>query len=170
MELWYPPTDSPHLLEWWRPLMLASRAAREERFPWPIHLDEMVLVGRIDRSSRPAIWVYRHGEGRGELYLDGTGQAYTYTRTPNAKSHGRFTPCPIRTALWRAGWPAVVEPIWYDDPAPRRADPDLADVESPDGETDARDAPTGDDAPCAPRAPRRHRHLTVYDGGHSLAG
>src|SRR3546814_7445157 len=44
MDLWYPPNDQPHLLEWWRPLLLASRAARVERFPWPLHIDEVQLV------------------------------------------------------------------------------------------------------------------------------
>src|SRR3546814_1303779 len=83
MDLWYPPNDQPHLLEWWRPLLLASRAARVERFPWPLHIDEVQLVGRVDRGSRGAIWVYRHSESRGEIYIDATGQTYKYTRTPN---------------------------------------------------------------------------------------
>jgi hypothetical protein len=159
MELWYPPTDQPHLLEWWRPLILASRNARLERFPWPIHVDEMVLVGRVDRPARPAIWVYRHGEGRGELYLDSTGQAYRYTRTPNARSHGRFTACEIRAALWRAGFPAVVAPIWFDDPGPRRSAWAAAD-EPEELEPAELSAP----------APRRHGHLTVHEGGGQLAG
>src|SRR3546814_5112104 len=71
MDLWYPPDDQPHLLEWWRPLLLASRAARVERFPWPLHIDEVQLVGRVDRGSRGAIWVYRHSESRGEIYKIG---------------------------------------------------------------------------------------------------
>src|SRR3546814_3293393 len=50
MDLWYPPNDQPHLLEWWRPLLLASRAARVERFPWPLHIDEVQLVGRVERG------------------------------------------------------------------------------------------------------------------------
>src|SRR3546814_7513752 len=108
MDLWYPPNDQPHLLEWWRPLLLASRAARVERFPWPLHIDEVQLVGRVDRGSRGAIWVYRHSESRGEIYIDATGQTYKYTRTPNAKSHGRFNACPVRDALWRAALPTVV--------------------------------------------------------------
>jgi len=51
----------------------------------------MQLTGRVDRSGRPAIGVYKHAESRGELYLDGTGQAYKFTKTPNARSLGRFT-------------------------------------------------------------------------------
>src|SRR3546814_8859291 len=51
MDRWYPPNDQPHLLEWWRPLLLASRAARVERLPWPLHIDEVQLVGRVDRGA-----------------------------------------------------------------------------------------------------------------------
>lgn len=165
MELWYPPTDQPHLFEWWRPLIQASRKARLHQFPWPIHIDEMVLVGRVDRGSRPAIWVYRHGEGRGELYLDSTGQPYRYTRTPNGPGHGRFTACEIDRALWAAGFHHVVEPVWYEDPGrwQRTGTPPAAplpnDLPEQDGDPDTR-PPT---PPAA--APRRHRHLTVIEGG-----
>jgi len=165
MELWYPPKDRPHLFEWWRPLILASRAARLRHFNHPIHVDEMVLVGRVDRSSRPPIWVYRHGEGRGELYLDATGQAYRYTRTPNAKSHGRFTACEIDTALWAAGFHHVVEPVWYEDPGrwQRRWEARVASDPYEDDDDDF------DDEPAPP--PRRRGHLTVLEGGaHPKAG
>ncbi|HEY9555953.1 MAG TPA: hypothetical protein VIR58_04420 [Acidimicrobiales bacterium] len=170
MDLWYPPNDQPHLLEWWRPLLLASRAARVERFPWPLHIDEVQLVGRVDRGSRGAIWVYRHSESRGEIYIDATGQTYKYTRTPNAKSHGRFNACPVRDALWRAALPTVVEPIWYDDPSPALANRGWADEAY-----DAHDEADGDGAapgtePRRTSAPRRRGHLTVLDGGRSLAG
>src|SRR3546814_18853566 len=104
MDLWYPPNDQPHLLEWWRPLLLASRAARVERFPWPLHIDEVQPAGRVDRGSRGAIWVYRHSESRGEIYIDATGQTSTYTRPPNTRSPGRFQPPTIRTRPW-AGAP-----------------------------------------------------------------
>lgn len=170
MELWYPPTDQPHLLEWWRPLILASRKARLIRFHWPIHIDEMVLVGRVDRSSRPAIWVYRHAESGGELYLDATGQAHRYTPTPNARSHGRFTACEIRTALWAAGFPHAVEPVWYEDPVrwmrpgELQTSPHPEDDELDDADLDAEPHP-------APAAPRRRGHLTVLEGGaHPKAG
>jgi hypothetical protein len=168
MELWYPPTDQPHLLEWWRPLILASRKARLRRVRWPIHIDEMVLVGRVDRGTRPAIWVYRHGEGRGELYVDGTGQTYSYTRTPKAKGHGRFTECELDKALWAAGFHHVVEPVWYDAPTSwSRHDvvpgPSHRPVDDHhlEGEGDVEPVP----------APRRRGHLTVLDGGaHPKAG
>lgn len=162
MDLWRPPTDQPHLLEWWRPLFLASRAARDARIAWPVHPDEMVLVGRVDRSSRPAVWVYRHPAARGELYLDGTGQPYKFTRTPNAKSYGRFSPVDIHTAVWRAGLPEVVEPIWYDDPWPSQAG-------RHDEPYRAEEAVAPPPVPAASE-PRRRGHLTVHEGGRSLAG
>lgn len=162
MELWYPPKDRPHLFEWWRPLILASRAARLDQFPWPVNIDEMILVGRIDRGSRPSIWVYRHPEARGELYVDRTGQTYKFTRTPRAKSYGRFTPCEVRHALWRAGMPEVVEPVWYREPPPRLDDDRQADAD------DDLDQVADDDHPAP--APRHRGHLTVHDGGRPMAG
>lgn len=162
MDLWHPPTDQPHLLEWWRPLLLASRAARLDRCYWPIHIDEVMLMGRIDRPSRPAIWVYKHAESRGELYLDSTGRTYKFTKTPKAKSFGRFTPCDIRTAIWRADLPAFVEPVWYEEP--RRGHDDWRLDAEPDGE----DEPA--DVDRSRLAPRSRGHLTVIDGGRPLAG
>lgn len=175
MDLWRPPHDQPHLFEWWRPLLLASRAARTARVSWSIHPDEMVLVGRIDRSGRPDVWVYRHPEARGELYVDGTGQAYKFTRTPNGRSYGRFSATDIRTAVWQAGLPEVVAPVWFDDPWP--SGPRQAWDRSPRDDDDRLDPPDDDDgldaepvAPAASASPRRHGHLTVHDGGQSLTG
>jgi hypothetical protein len=122
----------------------------------------MQLVGRIDRSSRPAIWVYRHPASRGELYVDATGQAYKFTKTPKGRSLGRFSPCEISTALWGAGLPTVVEPIWYDEP-PARHPGWTADVR-PEPEAESSESP-----PTEPQ-PRRRGHLMVYDGGRSMAG
>lgn len=113
MDLWSPPHDAPHLLEWWRPLMLVSRRARLERFPWPVHLDEFRLAGRVRRQGRPDIWIYDHHENRGSVCVDGTGQTYRFFATPRAKGVGQFRPCELRSALWRARLPDVVEPVSY---------------------------------------------------------
>lgn len=122
MELWYPPTDQPHRLEWWRPLILAGERAREAEIPWPIHLDDVILVGRVDRASRPSIWVYRHARTGGELYLDPAGQAYRYILTPQARSHGRFATCSPHVALGlaRLPEPAAAEPVPSPSQAGRR--------------------------------------------------
>src|SRR5919106_5017504 len=110
MDLWSPPRDRPHLLEWWRPLMLVSRRARLDRFPWPVHLDEFRLAGRVLRQGRPDIWIYEHHENGGSVCVDATGGTYRYTATPRANSPGRFTVCTLTKALWSAGLPHVVEP------------------------------------------------------------
>lgn len=156
MDLWIPPDDEPTLLEWFRPLLLAGAAGRAARCSWPIHFEEFMLMGRYHRPSRPAVWVYKHKESRRALYLDDAGNPYTYTPTPNAKGEGRFNRCDIRTAIWRADLPRFVEPIWYDDPGPARHQWDAPPEEG------------HDDAP--PPGRRRRGHLTVLDGGRSLAG
>ena len=118
MDLWYPPDGQPQLLEWWQPALIASSTLRQRRYGWLIHIDELMLMGRIDRSGRPSIWVYKHKESRREIYLDATGAAYKYTLTPNARSHGRFSPCPLEVAVWRADLPAFVTPTFYEQPPP----------------------------------------------------
>jgi hypothetical protein len=163
MDLWHPPDDEAPLLEWWLPLLLASSAARRERVPWPIHIDEFMLMGRVNRTSRPAVWIYKHKASRRELYLDSTGQAYRFTRTPNANGYGRFTACRIRQAIDQADLPAFVEPVWFDEPP-------LPPVRSwrPD---DTRAEPTDPaDASAHPTRRRpspgaRRGHLTLIQGG-----
>lgn len=166
MDLWRPPTDQPHLFEWWAPLLRASRTLRQARFRWPIHLDEMMLTGRVDRGTRPSIWVYKHVESGGELYLDGSAQAYKFTRTADAKSYGRFNRCPLESAVWRAGMPTFVESVFYDEP-PRRPASDTPVADDRDEE-----CPVHGPAPSTVREPRQRRHLTVIDGGlgRPLAG
>lgn len=116
MELWSPPHDAPHLLEWWRPLILVSRRARAERFPWPVHIDEFRLAGRVKRQGRPDIWIYDHHENGGSVCVDAAGQTYKFMATPRAKGPGQFRQCTVRTALWRARLPDVVQPVSYDPP------------------------------------------------------
>jgi hypothetical protein len=115
MELWSPPHDKPQLLEWWRPLLLASQWARRRRVPWPIHLDEFRLAGRVVRHGRPDVWIYEHHANGGSLCIDATGTTYRFIPTPAARGVGQFRPCDIRTAVWRAGLPEVVEPLWHRD-------------------------------------------------------
>ena len=180
MDLWYPPDDQPPLLEWWTPLLLASATARREHVPWPIHLDEFSLQGRVQRDGRPAIWVYRHHASGEELYLDDTGRPYKFTRTPNGRSLGRFTASDIRSAVHRAGLPRHVEPVWFDEPlAPSYgfSAPQLpfGDEPAPDRERHvAHSTPehrTVVDTTSPPRPRRRPRpgarrgHLTLIHGG-----
>jgi hypothetical protein len=185
MDLWYPPEHQAPLLEWWTPLLLAASAARRERVPWPIHFDDFELQGRVDRDGRPAIWVYLHTRSGQELYLDQTGQAYKFTRTPNGRSYGRFTASDIRSAVHRAGLPRYVAPVWYDDPdtAPRVDTPSLPFGDEPPAAYETWPLPgqrhvathepdvrtVVDAAPTRPRRrPRpgaRRGHLTLIQGG-----
>jgi hypothetical protein len=135
MDLWSPPHDAPHLLEWWRPLILVSKRARLDRFPWPVHLDEFRLAGRVNRPGRPDIWIYDHHENGGSICVDVTGQTYKFIATPNGKGVGQFRPCPVRTALWRARLPDVVAPIWFEEP-PRHPQWDDAEGQSTTDEPD----------------------------------
>jgi hypothetical protein len=110
MHLWTPPRDKPELLSWWGPLLLVGRLAREKDVPWPIHIDQFDLLGRVDRSgSRQPIWVYRHQSSGGDIFADPRGQTYRYRPTPRAAAAGRFERCDVRESIYRAGLPEVVE-------------------------------------------------------------
>jgi hypothetical protein len=183
MDLWSPPHDRPHLFEWWRPLMLVSRRARLDRFPWPVHLDEFRLAGRVRRPGRPDIWIYDHHENRGSVCVDATGQTYKFVATPRGRAVGRFQACDVPTALWRARLPDVVQPVRYDEGRAVTGDDWSADEAVADGghapgddaslgEALGEGAPAcdadgpagdGDGAEGAPRVIRRG-HLTLIAG------
>jgi hypothetical protein len=156
MDLWTPPHDAPHLLEWWRPLMLVSRRARLDRFPWPVHLDEFRLAGRVVRRGRPDIWIYEHHENGGSVCVDAAGATYRFTATPRGPGAGRFTTCEVRTALWRARLPEVVAPVWYDErrpdaPVDERDGSSTADGGEPPA-AGAAEPPAADPSPADPAA------------------
>lgn len=111
MRLWTPPREEPELLAWWAPLLLVARKARHEGVPWPIHVDQFDLLGRVDRAGgRPPVWVYRHQESGGDIYADPSGQTYLFRPTPNAAGPGRFDRCEVRAGVHLAGIAQVVEP------------------------------------------------------------
>jgi hypothetical protein len=116
MELWRPSPDQPELFDWWRPLLQASRRARDEHIFWPIHVDEFRFHGRIERGKRPAIWVYEHRTNGGEVLADWQGQTYGFIPYRRGPSLGRFQEISVRHAVWRARLPDVVKPVWYDEP------------------------------------------------------
>jgi hypothetical protein len=169
MDLWRPPHESEHQLAWWAPLVRASRAARRERIPWPIHVDEFELRGRVDRRSRPSIWIYAHRRG-GELALDDTGQPYRFIATPRSAGLGQFRPCAIRRAIWMARLPEVVAPVWYGQV--QRADEHQAvapsrptlvrpsPVESPAASPEPSTAPA-DPSPPDDRVRALHGHRSI---------
>ena len=161
MELWSPPHDKPHLFEWWRPLVLASQRARRRRVPWPIHLDEFRLAGRVLRSGRPDVWIYEHHANGGSLCVDATGTTYRFIPTPGAKGVGQFRPCDVRSAVWRAGLPEVVEPAVYGEEA-EEPEPWSPGAAPDDAHVELRKASGG--TPASGHVVQRG-HLTVIDGG-----
>jgi hypothetical protein len=162
MELWSPPHDTPHLFEWWRPLLLASQQARRRRVPWPIHLDEFRLAGRVLRGDRPDVWIYEHHANGGSLCVDAIGTTYRFIPTPAAKGVGQFRPCDVRSAVWRAGLPDVVEPVRYREPVAPEAEPWAPGAASHRGDVELRKASGG---AGASGHLARWGHLTVIDGG-----
>ncbi len=116
MQLWTPTRGEPELLAWWGPLLMVARSAREERVPWPIHIDQFDLLGRVDRTGgRQPVWVYRHHQSGGDIFADATGQTYRFRPTPKAAGPGRFDPCDVRAGVHLAGLPEVVQPSGDDE-------------------------------------------------------
>lgn len=103
MKLWSPPHDAPHLYEWWRPLVQASRRARLERVRIPVYVDEFRLAGKVARRDRPDIWIYEHHGDGGSLCVDSSGAAYRYVAAPGGRGLGQFRRCPMGEAVRRAG-------------------------------------------------------------------
>lgn len=151
MELWSPPHDSPHLFEWWRPLVQASGRARAERLPWPIHVDEFRLAGRVSRAGRPDVWIYEHHANGGSLCVDARGDSYRFVATPGGASAGQFHRCPLRTAVWKAGLHEVVARVSYG------RTPDAA----PPQERETPPEPGGPAASATPSRVVRRGHLTL---------
>jgi hypothetical protein len=160
MRLWQPSPDEPELFDWWRPLLIVSRLVREERVPWPVHVDEFTFSGRVERGRRPAIWVYEHKRSGGEVLVDWSGQTYEFIRYRTGRQLGRFKEIEVRSAVWRARLPDFVEPVWYDAPRPAPvAVPDATwgTDSDDDEEAAALDVPVR--APERSRGTRRKRHL-----------
>jgi hypothetical protein len=151
MNLWQPSPDEPDLFDWWRPLLAVSRLARAERFHWPVYVEEFDFQGRVERGSRPAIWVYEHRRSGREVLADWQGHTYEFIRYRSGRQRGRFKEIDIRSALWRARLPDVVEPVSYDEPRERRL------VQRLDGSWDHEDEPAEEATPSVVR--RSHLSL-----------
>jgi hypothetical protein len=169
MELWSPPRDAPHLFEWWRPLVQASRRARVERLPSPVHVDEFRLAGRVVRRDRPDVWIYEHHANGGALCVDGSGGAYRFVAIPGAArgpgdgpaaggSIGQFRRCTLAEALRRAGLPGVVGRVTYTPP------PDGAPGAGPEPQPAPRSAVASVGGAASPHRVIRRGHLTLVAG------
>jgi hypothetical protein len=114
MEWWQPAEGQEVLWAWWAPLLRFAERARAERVPWPVVAADFSVVGRVDRRPRPPVWVYRHRVGGGEVRVDDRGRPYR--RRPD----GGHVETGVRRAVWAAGLPDVVEPVWSTpSPSPR---------------------------------------------------
>jgi hypothetical protein len=109
-----PDPHEPELLAWWQPLIYAARNARENQVPWMIHLDEFALEGWAERSRRPAVFVYTHRRTGRRLMVDVHGDAYDYRPHRAGRSAGHFQRISVSQAVWLAGLPEVVEPVWNE--------------------------------------------------------
>lgn len=171
MRCWRPPADQPQQLDWWQPFLMVCRRAREIHFVWPLWLDEFELIGRVDRSGRPNVWIYRHQRARRELYCDEVGATYRLIATPRGSSPGQLRRCDLTRALFGSGLHNVVDPHWWKHPEDRR--PDADSLDRPDWtvpppkyawiDAELEDEEHREEAPAAPRRLR----LVV---GHRAAG
>ncbi|HYF45121.1 MAG TPA: hypothetical protein VD926_02855, partial [Acidimicrobiales bacterium] len=109
--LWRPGRQDVELAEWWRPLAELSRRLRSELFPWPVHLDEYHLVGRVDRPPRARVWIYRHHSGPSELAVDDEGRTYRFVWAGGRRSLGRLQEIDNRGAVHRAGLTDLIDPL-----------------------------------------------------------
>jgi hypothetical protein len=116
--LWRPDPAEPALAAWWRPLAELSRRLRADEFPWPVHLDEYDVVGRVDRPPRARVWIYRHHLGPHELALDDDGHTYRFHWSAGRGNLGRLQEIGNRSAVHRAGLTAIVEPLTSQGPYP----------------------------------------------------
>ena len=116
MDLWSPPHDAPHLLEWWRPLMLVSRRARPRSLPLA-DAPRRVPPGRAGQPPGPARHLDLRPPRERRLDLRRRHRADVQVRRHAQRQGRRAVPAvPVRTALWQARLPDVVAPIWFEAP------------------------------------------------------
>jgi hypothetical protein len=131
MRWWQPSDGEVELWEWWAPLLAAGRRARRDLVPWPLNVDEFRLEGRIDRPPRPSVWVYRHRVGGGRIRCDSLGRTYVLRASAAGAFGARHVEVDVRRAVWAAGLPDVVRPVWFSPPPP--PEPDWAPEPPPSG-------------------------------------
>ena len=101
-KFWRPDPDAPRLYEWWEPLHRFAARARADGVVWDIHPEHFEFVGRVDRSPRPAVHVFRHRQSLGLLHLAADGSPFGFTRG------GAYRPSDsLSGACWAAGLPQL---------------------------------------------------------------
>ena len=87
----FPTGDGPLDPSWTAPLTSLARAVAGDPRHRYLDPDDFMIMGRVVRSPRPSINLYKHGYTRHYLNLDAHGQAYRY-RAPRDldKGDGRY--------------------------------------------------------------------------------
>ena len=73
------PTESEPLEPWFEPLHLVAAAIAGNRLYRFFDCDDFMLMGRVVRTKRPDITLFKHRYTRRYLNLDATGRPYRYT-------------------------------------------------------------------------------------------
>lgn len=108
VQLWCPASCDPHLWAWYEPAAALCRSIRSES-EWQLRLEDCHFVGRVQASGAPALWLYRHGPGDGEVLVDLHGQPYVPRDDRRRKFGYRFEPITARRAAIELGLHAIDE-------------------------------------------------------------
>src|ERR1700729_2196002 len=100
MKWWTPEVGAVQDMAWYEPLVAVSRRARAAQLMWPVFIDDFEFFGRVDRGSRPALFVYGHLVTERSLVCDGSGITYTFVEHRTGRNAGRFKEVSLRGALW----------------------------------------------------------------------
>lgn len=91
MRMQFPQPDVPAGPEWFAPLQGLLDLVPTERPYRYFDPADFMMMGRVVRSGRPAITIYKHAFTRSHLNLDAQGTAYRYVPPPlDAVGHGRY--------------------------------------------------------------------------------
>lgn len=119
--------DLPH--RWFTALSAVSRRARQERFGWPVFVDEFELRFVVERRRRPTLWGYLYLPTGGEIIADSNGTTYRFIPYRSGPQLGRFQELGLRAALWRSGLPrAALHTLAHRSEAPPAAEAHAAVV------------------------------------------
>jgi len=121
--LWMPEAGQPALMEWWRPLIGYARLLRADEFPWALYVEDFDFLGSVARDRLPTVSLYRHQAGGGELCLGPDGLPFRFVWSSGGRSTGRFVECKLRSAVWGAGLPNVLETMWTTPSLPYEDEP-----------------------------------------------
>ena len=105
------PTESEPLEPWFEPLHLVAAAIAGNRLYRFFDCDDFMIMGRVVRTKRPDITLFKHRYTRRYLNLDATGRPYRYIPPrADADGSGRYVVhrdlriALFQLALWDLPW------------------------------------------------------------------